>query len=836
MRGIFLWQKNDKAMKTRVLFLYSALLMSSLPAFAQKTIVTGIVRDSLTHEGEPTAVLQFYHADHTEKPVAYTTTDDDGRFCQRLDGSGAYELLFSGIGRLPERRTFTIPGQQDTLDLGIILIRDDVETLSAGVVVAQRTLVKMEVDKMTYNVSGDVDAKTSTVLDMLRKVPMVSVDGQDNITVNGSSSFQVYVDGKPNQMMSQNASTVFKVMPASMVKSIEVITNPGVKYDAEGVGGVLNIITNREMTGGASVSDGYYGTVMTNASNRGGGGGVTAAIQKGKFAMSLSANGTYNTMKHIEIDQVQAQDNGFTNTSHTSSDMQIPMAMVNGSASYEIDSLNLVSATLGILHYGLDNVSYFTHTIRITPDSNPFEYAGRLETKNNRNNFSVGTDYQHLWADAPGRSLILSYQYNGTPAINNSLTTLDTTQFAGFDFTDRKSKGHTGSDDHTVQLDFTTSLGSKHSLSTGAKFLYRHNSSNQKDSLWNGVSFVVNPSSSVKYDFYNRIGAVYTELTGNYGVISLKTGVRYEYTWQRYSASNDGAFIINYGDLVPSASLQWSMSPTQNIGLSYNMRISRPGISYLNPYVDISDPTARIYGNPKLDTEHSHNISLVYNYYSPKVMVNATLRHSITGNGISQYSFYDADNYLNSTYGNIVQKNGTSLNTFLMVMPTNKTRILLNGGCGYTDLRSQLLDQQNAGWDYNVLLGIQHTLPRDYHISTNVITSGRQINLQGWSTGMTVGTLGLTKTLLDDRLSLSLSGLVPIAKDFKLNMTAHTRGKGFTSDMTTYISLATISFQVSWTFGKQGNFTVKKARRTIENESQLNRATTAESMGSVLSL
>ena len=814
----------------------SALLLS-LPTFAQKTIVTGVVRDSLTREGEPAAVLQFFRANDLEKPVAYTTTDEEGRFAQRLDGSGLYEMLFSGIGRLPVRHNFTIPGQQDTLDLGEILIQDDVETLSAGVVTAQRTLVKMEVDKMTYDVSGDVDAKTSTVLDMLRKVPMVSVDGQDNITVNGSSSFQVYVDGKPNQMLSQNASTIFKVMPASTVKNIEVITNPGVKYDAEGVGGVLNITTNREATGGSSVADGFYGTVMATGSNRGGGGGVTAALQKGKFAMSLTANGSYNAMNHTETDLVRAQDNGFTNTTHTSTNMKIPVAMVNGSASYEIDSLNLVSATLGYMHYGMVNGNEFTTAIQAAPGAEAFSYSGTLTTRNTRNSISVSADYQHLWAGVPGRSLVLSYQYNGAPAVNNSMTLLDAASLPGFDFTDRKSVGRTGSDDHTVQLDFTTPLGSKHSLSTGAKFLHRHNSSDQTDYLWNGTSFVENPLGSLQYDFYNRIGAAYAELTGNYGAFNLKAGVRYEYTWQNYRSSKEsGSFSVNYGNLVPSASLQWTLSPTQNIGLSYNLRISRPGISYLNPYVDTSDPTARSYGNPDLETERGHNISLVYNFFSPKVMVSATLRHSLTGNGISAYSFYGADNILNTTYGNIVKSNSTSLNAYLMVTPTNKTRIMLNGGFGYTDLRSEELGQQNAGWNYNMLMGVQQTLPWDLRLSANVIASGRQIDLQGWSSGMSLGMLGLTKTFLDDRLSLSVSGMVPFAKGAKMNMTTHTRGNGFTSDMTTRIPLASINFQISWSFGKQGNYTTKKARRTIENDTQLNSTTTAQSVGSVIGL
>ena len=817
------------------MILVSVLLLGSMPAFAQKTIVTGRVLDSLTREGEPGAVLQFFQAQDLEKPVAYTTADEEGRFWQRLDGSGNYELLFSGVGRFSERRSFVIPGQTDTLDLGEILIRDDVEMLSAGVVVAQRPLVKMEVDKMVYNVSDDVDSKTSTVLDMLRKVPMVSVDGQDNITVNGSSSFQVYVDGKPNQMMSQNASTIFKMMPASTVKNIEVITNPGVKYDAEGVGGVLNITTNREVTGGASAADGFYGTVMGIASTRGGGGGVTASMQKGKFAMSLSANGMYNSIRGTETDLMRVQDNGFSTSTHTATGMKMPIAMVNGSASYEIDSLNLVSATLGFMSYGMKNENGFTNTILISPEAGTYSYSGTLSTTNNRNNISVGADYQHLWAGVPGRSFVLSYQYNGAPSVNNSMTLMDATSFAGFDFTDRKSDGRTGSNDHTVQADFTTPLGSKHSLSTGAKYLNRHNSSDQTDYLRENGTWRENPASSLQYDFYNRIAAAYTELTGNYGAFSLKAGVRYEHTWQNYSSSaQKGSFSVNYGNLVPSASLQWNLGLTQNIGLSYNMRISRPGISYLNPYVDTSDPTARTYGNPDLDAERGHNVSLVYNLYSPKVMVNATLRYTYAGNGISAYSFYDLDNVMNTTYGNIVQSQNIGLNTFLMLTPTSKTRIMLNGGFGYSDLRSAQLGQQNAGWNYNALLGVQQTLPWDLRLSANFITSGKEITLQGWSTGLSIGMLGLTKTFLDDRLSLSVNGIVPLAKDFKMTMRSHTAGNGFVSDMTTRIPMSAVTFQISWSFGKQGNYSTKRARRSIENESQLNTSTTAESMGSVI--
>ena len=111
-------------------------------------------------------------------------------------------------------------------------------------IVKQKALVKSDIDKITYNIEDDPDSKSNSTLEMLRKVPMVTVDGEDKIQVNGSSSFKIYVNSKPNQMMSNNPSEVLKSMPASSIKRIEVITNPGPKYDAEGVGGILNIITH----------------------------------------------------------------------------------------------------------------------------------------------------------------------------------------------------------------------------------------------------------------------------------------------------------------------------------------------------------------------------------------------------------------------------------------------------------------------------------------------------------------------------------------------------------------------------------------------------------------
>ena len=813
-----------------------ATLILSVTAFAtlhaQSTVVCGAVLDSLTRQGEPAAVVQFFKAPDAEKPVAFTTTDMDGKFCQLLTGAGEYTLLFSGVGRQDRRIVFTLNGEE-SYGLGEILVQDDIQSLKSASVTAQRPLVKMEVDRMTYNVADDVDSKTTTVLEMLRKVPMVTVDGQDNITVNGSSSFQVTVDGKPSQMFSGNPSQIFKMMPASSVKDIQVITNPGVRYDAEGVGGVLNLVTNREATGGQSVADGFYGSVRAMGSTRGGGGGLFLTQQKGKFSWSLNGNGMYMSMPGTTTDVTREMLGGLggTTLNHNESAMTMPMGMGNLSASYEIDPQNLISATAGLMVFGTTMDGLASTSMSGGIYGSGFSYDGTTYTKMNSNSITAGIDYQHLWNDVPGRSFVLSYQFSGTPTTTRNVNTFTASGLAGLDLTNRSTDGKQGSTDHTFQVDFTTPLGAGSTFNAGVKYISRHNSSDQQFYLWDGGDWADNAAGSLDYDFYNRIGAVYTEAKTTLGPVSLLGGVRYEYTWQ--SVDNAGnSFSTHYGSLVPTASLQWNLSQTQNIGLSYNMRISRPGISYLNPYVDTSDPTSRSYGNSNLEVERGHNISLVYNLYSPKWIVNLTLREQLVAGGISSYSFYDSQNLLNTTYGNIVRSSVTGLNAFINWNASPTTRIYLNGGLNYTDLRSEVLGQSNSGLSYNAMLGVQQALPLDFSLSANVIAMGKNYSLQGWSSGMSMAMVGLTKSFLDDRLGISINYTLPLTGGKGMEMRSVSEGKDFRSVSVNTIPMQQLNFSISWSFGKQGNARVKSARKTIKNDDIINAESTTESLGS----
>ena len=273
-------------MKDNILCIFIMLFVSvTFNANAQKSpqgqfSVKGVLVDSLSNEGEPYSTIRISLKSNPAKPVKLAVTDTNGKFSERLVSPGTYLISFSSVGKRTVQKEFTVSDTKKVADLGHIQMAEATEMLKGVEVVAQKPLVKAEIDKVTYSIEDDPDSKTNSTLEMLRKVPLVTVDGEDKIQVNGSSNFKVHVNGKPNNMMSNNPTEVLKSLPANSVKSIEVITDPGAKYDAEGVGGILNIIT----TGGGM--EGYTVTLNGGVSNRGYNASGYGTVQIGKFTVT----------------------------------------------------------------------------------------------------------------------------------------------------------------------------------------------------------------------------------------------------------------------------------------------------------------------------------------------------------------------------------------------------------------------------------------------------------------------------------------------------------------------------------------------------------------------
>ena len=806
----------------------SAFISTSL--IAQDIKIQGVVVDSLTREGEPFATIRVYKANNDKEPVAMGTTDLEGRFEQAVKQAGDYRVLFSSVGRKNINIPFSISKGQTTLSLDTIYVTDDVTRLSGVEIVAQKPLVKMEVDKLSYSVENDIDAKSNSVLDMLRKVPMVTVDGNDNITVNGSSSFKVYVDGKPNVMMSSNPSEIFKNMPASSIKDIEVVTNPGARYDAEGVGGVLNLITDRTSESRKQLLNNYSATIRGMAANRGAGGGAFFSMQKNKFSMSINANvmESFPMESETEVNRTQFTSEGESQLRSSSvMDNSFHIQMGNLNLSYEIDSLNLLTASAGVMGFGMD-IDGQSRT-----DLGGLAYTTRNDNKSKRLSVNGSVDYQHTFASNKERMLTLSYLITTAPQRTNNYSWFETDQTNSFlDLTDRYSHAKDNTIEHTWQADFSTPIAAGHKLDLGAKYILRDNTSRSDYYDLMGQEQLWDESSSLDYSHKNRILAGYAEYRGNIQRVSLTAGLRYEHTWQNVVArlGQTDNFKLDYGNLVPSANLSYKINDSQNIGATYNLRISRPGITLLNPYVNKSDPTSISYGNTNLDAEEVHNISLVYNLFNPKWVVNLTLRQSICDNGIEQYSFYEG-NVLNSTYGNITRNKQTGLNAFVNWNATGKTRFTLNGSVAYVDVRSEQLDLRNHGWQGNIMFGYQQTLPWDIRMSANIMASTKSYNLQGWNSGFQAGMLSLSKSFLKDRLNVTLTGMSPLNFG-RMKFEGESAGHDYVSHTISRISMANFGISVSYTFG--GKVNVKKAATTIQNTDLKNQRQEAESIGTMI--
>ena len=695
-----------------------------------------------------------------------------------------------------------------------VIYKESDEMLKEVEIVAQKPLVKMKVDKMTYNVAQDEDSKSSTVLDMLRKVPMVTVDGQDNITVNGSSSFKVYVDGMPNVMFSSNPSMVFKSMPASAVKSIEVITNPGAKYDAEGAAGVLNIVMNKQNTQAAQSMNGFNGTVRASAGNKQLGASVFLNGQQGKLSYSANVMTSYNKPGNTTTEMEQIQNNGVSQILTSDNDLKTPFTMGSLSLGYQIDDMSALNLTAQVNSMNTKTTGTTYTTMGGAAYGNGFSYGSTTDMKMSRTSFSGSIDYQRFFNKQHTHSLGFTYQLNYSPATTETTNNfLDTSSY--IDLTNRYSENKDKTTNHIFQLDYSLPIGIGQTLNLGSKLQLHDATSDSKYYLKD----VYDPSTSSEYEYKNTILAGYGEYVGNWEKFGLKAGLRYEYTWQdvKYQLGNGQDFSTGYGSLVPTASMQYNLGVGSNIGLTYNMRISRPGISYLNPYVDKSNPIALFYGNPDLDVEKAHNISLVYNAFTQKLMVNLNLHHNFVDNAISQYSFYDDNNLLNTTYGNVVKSHQTGLSGYVSYLLTKNTRLFFNGAVNYIDLRSTVLDQKNSGWTANVMGGVQQTLPWDLKLSAFVISSTKSYTLQGWSSGFNLITASLSKSLLKNKLNLSVSGLMGLNKGGNLSIETYSRGKDFTSRNAVKVPIYGVTFTVSYTFGN-AKIVQKQHQSRVQND------------------
>lgn len=798
-----------------------AMIFWSWSAVAQTGyVLKGEVADSLSGKGVEYASVAV--TDKDSKVVKMLVCDAKGTFSTALKAPGTYTVTVSSVGYSNAERNVTVKDR--TTDVGRIRLMPGVE-MESVTVETSKPLVRSDVDKLTYSVEADPETPVSTALDILRKVPLISVDAEDNVLLQGQSNYKVLVNGKSSSMMSRNFKEVIRSMPANSIKDIEVITNPSSKYEAEGVGGIINIITTRKTVSG------YNGSVGINASTRGGyGGNAYLSAKIGKFTVSGSIYGgherqpgnTYSGYQENKLSETNRYQTTEGDNSYKGHYLQYQVE-----ASYEIDTFNLVSVSLWGFHMKADAWGGMTSFTRPTLDGDEIASAFRNRSLADvkRGSLSGNFDYQRTFRK-PDKTLTFSYKLENNPEKSISETYIE--GIVDYPSYRQRSLNDAFMREQTFQIDYTDPLAKNHVIETGAKYIFRQNDSDPEtyrpesgDESW-GLP-VEEDKNQLKY--HQHILGVYAGYTFKLTKVSVKAGARAEATW------NTGDFVFydkgaqsevkspfdnEQFNLIPYVTFSYSPKQTARLSLSYTQRLSRPGIWYLNPYVNDNDPLNISYGNPHLKAELSHSVKLTYGIFGPKHTLSLDGGASFTDNSIQEISWVDEKGVRTTTYDNIGKFRNYLLNAYYAFRSGAKFSVSTNVMGSYAFMEQVGSDPiSNEGFRWNGNLNVRVGLWKKASFSANGYYSSRSITLQGKGSGFYIYSFGLSQKAFKDKVSFNVSVSNPFEKDLKFTNTSDTPSFYYRSDYVQKMRQA--RFSVNFNFGKMA-VQVKKARRGIQND------------------
>ncbi|MCL2739316.1 MAG: TonB-dependent receptor family protein [Bacteroidales bacterium] len=790
---------------------FSASLFAQRSADERITLVGSVV-DSLSGKSvEYPTVTLFTDSLKLVRAVAGAA---DGRFTIEAPEKGSYFIYVSQIGYVNTRKEIHIDGMQRRVDLGKVEIREGENMLREVTITAVRPLIRNEVDKLTYNLEADPQTATSTVLDILRKVPMLSVDGDDNVRLNGETNYKVLMNGRSTGMIVRNFKDVIKSMPASSIKSIEVITNPPVRYDSEGIGGIINIITH-------SRPSGYNGSLNLGTNTLGGfnGGGYIAA-QAGKFAISSNLHaGKFVSRRSTSASETEnfVSEEYRYSSSHGESKNQSMFYRFGIEASYEIDTLNLLTLSgWGYLGNSLGVGSSFFEA-RNMNNQLTRKYARTSDSKNIFGSGSGSVSYQRTYKK-PDQNLTFSYSLDVSPEKQDATTIIEP-ELNYLSYSQRSINNAMGYE-HTAQVDYYDPLSNTHQIETGLKYILRQSISNTEVKLYNELTdeWVLDMSRVNDLDYNQHIAHVYGGYVFKKKVVTARAGFRGEYAFNdglSKSAQGDKEFDNRQFNLVPYVNFTFMLNKGHMLTVGYTQRLNRPGIWFLNPYVNDVDPMNISYGNPNLNTVVRNAFSVGHRKSSQKWNLGVNLGAFFTTNNIERISRMDAEGVRHSTYENIGKNQRYQLNVNFSYRQGQKLNVYLNGGSSYVHVSYSESDMSNSGLGFNGSLGCNLMLWKGSTMYANAFVFGGDISLQSRNPYMYRTNFGMNQRFLKDKLTISLGITDPFrSKDtYRIDYLDST----FKShvEFTQYVRSANVG--ASWRFGTF-NANVRKARKSSSDD------------------
>jgi outer membrane receptor protein involved in Fe transport len=741
--------------------------------------ISGTVIDSVTKKPLDYATVTIFRSGG-KVPLNGVLTDPKGNFKINDVKNGKFKITVSFIG-YPTKTidpVITTPEKPD-FNMGTVVVAPSGRQLKGVNVTADAPVIENKIDKIVFNAEKDLTSQGGNATDLLRKVPLVSVDINGNVALRGDQNVRVLINGKPSGAMSNNLADVLRAIPADQIKNIEVITSPSAKYDAEGSAGIINIVTKKKNLSGVSGS--VSGGVGTRQNN----GNANININHNRLSVTGNFGGNYTWPQTSTTLQRTAIDT--SNTTYgadASSKISRYGFRGSGSLSYDINSYNSFTSTIADNQGGFKSDGNSNNFYSSPPDNRT--YLGVSNAKTVFGGFDWSNDFVHKFKKEDHQIDIAAQWSHGITDFNSTSLYTTTT------IPDLRSQNNGSNNEYTLQADYTLPVNKSFKLEAGGKTIIRRIVSEFDN--YNGFSnslnvdpnsFTLNNITSNNYNYNQDVYAGYSVLTftlpKNYG---LQVGGRVENT--QITGDPQSAtlglqpFSQNYTTFIPTFILSKTIK-SQTVKLTFTKRIQRPSLQYLNPFLNKSSTQNYSQGNPQLSPEITKVLELNYSTYIGSSVINVSTYYKNTSNLIEAITQPDSDityhPVLRTTltnYRNIGNNNSFGASFFGSINPIKI--ITIRGSINAYTYKPDpaglyLKDQSQNGTyiQYNAFLSGSVSLKGGFAAESFVILNSPRRTIQGTQPSFSLWIIGIKKEFWNKKASLGVNTWDPFQPNKMFN-------------------------------------------------------------------
>jgi outer membrane receptor protein involved in Fe transport len=810
---------------TSILFFIGSLAFAQIPSASQggDGKITGTLIDSVAKTAVEFATLSLYKTTDLVKPIDGTLTDDKGKFILKNVPNGKFAIKFSSIG-FKDKIVFLeeITAKNKSITLKDIFMNTDAKLLNEVVVTGQGAVIEEKVDRLVYNADKDITAKGGDAADILRKVPLLSVDLDGNVSLRGSSNIRVLINNKPSTIMAASVADALKQIPADQIKTVEVITSPSAKYDAEGSSGIINIILKKNNLEGYSLNTDIAG------GNRGANLGLNGSLRTGKFGMTLGGFGRANfnpsetTFEQLTKPAIKEGPSFRTSQKGNAKDEMVFGRYTLG-ADYDISKTKSLSAgaRFGTRSFNRNQDLTIERFENLTQLSNTNQ---RIISENPSNSWDFNLDYLHIIK--PQKELSISTLYSRSSANSDFTNTpLGNPELDRLALTNRNDNIN---QEYTLQVDYQTPIKKNQLVEFGAKGIFRE--VNSDFSYLIGGNLINDPKRpNGSLDYNQNIGAAYLAYTyTTKSKYTFKAGTRYEIT-DIYATQNNNTNIEiePYNILVPNVNISKTFGGKYTVKTGYNRRIQRPGLQQLNPNVNLVNPQNINQGNPELRPELTDNIEASVSASIKKIYLNMSVFTRLTGNAITQVATPSGteNGVVITTFQNVGNDKAYGVNFSGNLSLTSKWMVNAGIESFYNYITGQttsasgvVIPVSGQGWNHNGRLMSFITLKKGWQVQAFSFVRGSRVLPMGRQGGFGFYSLGTRKEFKNKKGSIGLSTQNFFQNAMKIKTTMES--PLFTQKSVNYMFNRGISLNLSYKLGKMGANAMmpKKRAKGVKND------------------